>query len=174
MTTQLAPEEQLQMMRDGVEASFEITVRKFSFKARPLSILEQHHAMKTARAKIKEIDEIDRDGFTEAAIIAQSFLIPASKPFGAREGDSAVTTYLLDRATAEELQFMYKQYCAIVDKCNPALEEIEPEKLIELVNVLKKKKPQETVSALIELSFAELVHISHSLLKETQQSQTVS
>jgi hypothetical protein len=67
---------------------------------------------------------------------------------------------VLQSLTPDELHYLFKEYCAGADKLNPSLEKMPLERLQELV-ALAKKNP----SALIELSFSELVNLSRHLLE---------
>lgn len=161
MTTPQKDQDILAQMRAGVEYEFPIRCRNFVFKARPLSISEQNKVLTEAQDKIDAKAGLP-NVLSESAIIAQTYLIYAARPYGSQD-ITQVNEYLLNRATPEELQYLYSQYCAIVDKCNPALEFLSSVEVQELVEQVKKKKNLD--SALIDLSFKELASICRHLLQ---------
>jgi hypothetical protein len=65
--------------------------------------------------------------------------------------------------------FLFKEYNAIVDRINPSLENINEERLQELLN-LAKKNP----GALIEYSFAELAGLCRALIRTTLPTDSSS
>lgn len=157
--------DQLSAMRLGVDYSEIITCRKFSLKVRPLSMLETLQVAQETQQEMALKDEFSRHRLSENEIYARQTLIKAtSSDVGAN--DSQLTDYIVQRMTAEEFQYLFKQYVAVVDKKNPCLELLKGEELQKLVDALKKS-PEETLGLhLTELSFSELVSVCHALIRE--------
>lgn len=167
MTPQGETTDILSKMRLGASYSFPIKCRGFEFFARPLSVSEQNQVVTEAQSKIDSMSAMAKNVFSEATLLAQCYLMYASRPIDKPTTITDVNEYLLNKATPEELQYMYKQYCAIVEKCNPGLELVSGEEIQILVDALKKKK-KEMVLALTELSFKDLVSICNHLLTQNE------
>lgn len=149
--------EPLEKMRLGINYSFPIVLRGLTIKARPLSIIEQHQVLADSKRDIEAVDSKFRTPFDEAAILAQHYIITAS------DNDPNVSAYILNRASPEELSFLYKEYCAVVDKCNPMFEQMTAQDIGDLVEKIKKNK--NPVLALTDLSFHQLASICRRLLE---------
>ncbi len=161
MTTPTQDFQQIEAMRQGVDYRFEIRCRQFAFKARPLSALETVQTAQEVADRLERLPPSQRSGVVESLLMAQVMLEKAStSDVGA--SDFKVTQMMLERMTPDEVQFLFKQYTSICDRCNPSLETLPAARIEELVEAVKKSpKPEET---LIECSFLELVNISRHLL----------
>lgn len=151
--------EQLEQMRMGVDYRFPVQLRAFKVMLRPLSVSEMMECTSNTAQYISQISESQRTRVTEHLYFAKQILVKASTPEVDSNIQPELTDYLLSKMTNEEVQFLYKQYVAITDKCNPILEEMTIEEVKELVDEVKKNP-----SALIDLSFLDLVNIVRSLL----------
>lgn len=162
--------DELLAMRAGIDYRIPVKIRGFKIMLRPLSMLETQQVAATVKEKMEEAPESWRNSLTESAIRAKETikLASTSKP-GA--GDFKIHDVTLDEMTADEALFLYKQYLAVCDKANPALERMPSKDLQALVEAIrapfavdpsKKNDPvaqEELVSALTELSFTQLVNV---------------
>jgi hypothetical protein len=79
--------------------------------------------------------------------------------------DPQLGEILLGKFTPDELQAIWKQYQKGLEMCDPSLEELDPEKLKALVEIVKKN-PSLTPT---ELSFLELVAVCQELSRAAAQ-----
>lgn len=148
----------LDAMRAGIEYRQPIRVRKWTVQLRPLSILETNEIAQEVQDELEEMKPNQRTRMAEHTLLAKKTLVRASTPDPERNSPT-ITELVLDKFTNDEIHYVYKQYSAIEDKVNPALEELSKESLELLVERVKKSP-----SELIELSFLELVNLSRHLL----------
>lgn len=154
----------LDQMRAGIDYKIPIRIRKFSFMARPLTIIETNQVAVTVRDAMEKMNDAERNRLSEHTLVAKETLKLASKP----DPDSkeiGLTDGLLDRMTNDEVHAMFKQYVAVCDKVNPSLELLSPAEVKQMVDELKKKDQADLVLALIDLSFSDLVSVCQSLIK---------
>lgn len=151
----------LEEMRAGVEYKFQIKCRSLSFWVRPLSNLETIRAHQSAGRRLEELPDNDRTEQTASLFLASETLkLASSSDIGAN--DSPLTDHYLERMTPDELRYLFKEYLRVVDRVNPSLDEMPLEELTSLIDSVKKSPDGKL--ALIELSFSDLVSISHHLL----------
>lgn len=155
--------ELLEKMRDGVDSQFPITLRSFNMMVRPLSMYEKARIMEEVIAEMKLLPEEQRTAFKEATLMASKTLKEASTS-DVNKKDYVVDDMLLRRMTGEEVQHLYRQYCAVEVKCNPSLETMTKEEMDAMVEALKKTPADELALRLTQHSFLELVNLSHYLL----------
>lgn len=149
---------QLEAMRLGVFYRQPISIRGFSLSVRPLTHMEMVGCTQNVAEKISRMPMAFQNAVAEHSMLCKEILVLAStSDVGAN--DPMITEYILDRMTNEELEFLFKQYVSICDKCNPALDSLPKEELERLVAEVKKKPDQAT-----QLSFTQLVSIVRSLL----------
>lgn len=156
-------EPQIEAMRFGTEYSFTASIRNFSIQLRPLSMLETIQVAQKVSDVISRIPPTGRVAVAESAILAQETLKIASSS-GVGMSDQKITDYLMERMTPEELQALFKEYVAIVDRVNPSLELLPRDSMNSLVETLKKSPTQDLASQLIGLSHSDLVSLAHCLL----------
>jgi hypothetical protein len=147
----------LEAMRMGVNARFPVKLRSFEVALRPLTIAETVQIAGEVGEELARKPNITRNAITEHVIFSIKTLALASTS-APNKGDQKLTEYVLQSLTPDELHYLFKEYCAGNDKLNPSLEKLSVEKLNELV-AFSKKNP----SALIELSFLELVNLCQHL-----------
>lgn len=160
--------DQLAAMRMGIDYSFQISIRSFSFRARPLSLVETVKLMQSTMDSLNHLAPgITRSPLLEELTLAKETLVLASTS-DVSKNDPQIFPALLDRITPDELLSLYKQYLAGVDRCNPQLEKMDPAKLVELTEQVKKKAkdPASLASMLTELSLLELVSLVPTLLTD--------
>lgn len=149
----------IEAMRLGVEYRFPVRIRQFTAHLRPLSISETLHVTNRVTERLMDMDEIARNRISEHALLAQETLILAAKDLDNPTRVQPINEMMIGKLTNAELEFLFKQYVSVVDKTNPALEQLSVEEIQELVSSIKKKETQP-----IDLSFLELVNIVRSLL----------
>lgn len=151
--------EQIDAMRLGTDYRFKVKIRGFEMWIRPLSISETIEVTSKTQEKLSMLPAQSRNVLTEHTILAKETLKLASTS-DVGLGDIKITDLILDRMTNDEVHYLFKQYVAATDRCNPALELLQPEELTSLVNEVKKNKGEELVSALTELSLSQLVSLA--------------
>lgn len=153
--------EALDAMRMGVEYKLQITIRSFSLMVRPITIGETLQVAQEVVEAMNRIPESARTRVVEHVLLAKYTLIKASTTEPG-SNDPRITDLLLDHFTPDEITLLFKQYVSACDKVNPSLEIIETEKLLEMVEALKKSP-----SEVIERSFLDLVNIVRFLLTKS-------
>jgi len=151
--------EQLDAMRLGTDYRFLVKIRGFEMYVRPLSISETIQVTANTQEKLSTLPAQLKNVLTEHTILAKETLKLASTSDVGRD-DIKITDLILDRMTNDEVHFLFKQYIAATDRCNPALELLKAEDLTNLVNEVKKNKGEELVSVLTELSLSQLVSLA--------------
>lgn len=153
-------------LRMGVNYTHNATVRGLSVPLRPLSIQETIEVTNTVMAEVQSMNEIERTRISEHSLIAIHTLVRASKPSPeAGIHESKLSAMILRQMTNDELHTIYNEYAAVCDKTNPSLETMGEEKLIEMVEEVKKNH-----SVLTDFSFVQLVNmVKYLLTKETSQ-----
>lgn len=159
------PQALLAAMRLGVDYTETISLRSFKVMVRPLSMLETLQVAHEVQVQMSQKDEFSKHRLSENSIVARETLKRAtSTDVGSK--DSILTDLILEKMTPEEVQYLFKQYVAAVDRKNPCLEMMTAEKVQELVNEVKKNPREEWASLLTGLSFSELLSLSHHLISE--------
>jgi len=155
--------DQIDLMRMGVMSRFPIRLRDWEIWLRPLAISETIQLAAEVAEEISRKPQFARNSITEHVIFSIKTIAMAST---SKPGvcDPKITEFVLQSLTADELHFVFKEYCVGVDRINPSLEKLTQEQLDELVRVTKKN-----TSALIELSFKELVGLATYLLESSQR-----
>lgn len=151
--------DQLEKMRAGVDYRFSVSLRSFTVKLRPLSVSEMMEITSSVAQYISSLPEAQRTRVVEHLYFSKMVLEKASTPEPDSKTAPALPDYILSQMSTEELEFLFKQYVSITDKCNPVLEDMPVDELKELVEEVKKNP-----SALIELSFLDLVNIARFLI----------
>lgn len=155
----------LQAMRLGINYRHPIVIRGFTLQVRPLTHMEQVETTQEVSAVMMDLPESARNRITEHSILCKKILVKASTS-DVDANDPQITEMVLDRMTNEELQFLFKQYVSITDKCNPSLDAISINEVNELVADLKKNPTQ-----LTELTFLQSVNIVRYLLTNDGRHQ---
>lgn len=145
-------------LRLGTEYRGTLHCRGLVVKVRPLCIAEDIDITNQVIAEIMRLPEAQRTAMTEARMLACYTLEKASTS-DMDKTDYGITRAVLARITADELQYLFKQYQDMLDKVNPALERMPAEKLDHLVAEVKKNP-----SELIRLSRWQLCQMVDSLL----------
>jgi hypothetical protein len=155
----------LEQMRMGTQARFLIKMRKFEIMLRPLTVFETVSITGEVNEELSRRPDIARNAITEHVIFSIKSLEKASTSAPNR-GDPKLTAAVLQDLSPDELAFLFKEYCAGVDRINPSMETISMERVNELVELAKKNN-----SVLIELSFLELVNVCRVLLSQQQMAK---
>jgi hypothetical protein len=142
----------------GVAWRHNLQVRNYSVLVRPLSISETLQVVHSVAARLQAQPLLARTSALELSLLAKETLIVASTSDVGMQ-DAMLTEYLLDMLTPDELTHLYKQYSGMLDKVNPSLEDLKPEEMKALVEMVKKN-PTEA----IELSFLQLVNVVRFLV----------
>lgn len=153
---------ELEKMRMGVEYSFPVKLRGFEVILRPLSNSEMMQAKSLVASAMANMKLHERSEVMEHNELAKEFLERASSPFG--EFAPKLPKSLLNEFTNDELMYFYREYLAVCDRVNPALEELPQEALMEMVEMVKKNPSQEIRLGLISLSFGQLTSLALYLL----------
>lgn len=155
--------EQIDKMRMGVNYSFCVKVRSWEVMFRPLTIKETLAVANKVSMRFSRLTQIEQNALTEHVFLAEETLQMAST---SHEGasDYQLTGAVFERFTPDEVMHIHKQYLAGVDKVNPTLELLSAKEMDELVEGIKKKEKKDLVSALTQLSFSQLLSLTHSLL----------
>lgn len=152
----------LEIMRLGVDHKFPVKIGKVQIYLRPLSNSEMVDGHAAVSAHLERLPSAHRTKVMEDTLLAREFLKKASSPFG--EYRPQLTDPYLDCMTVDQLMAVYKEWLSITDRINPQLEKIDPELLHELVDSLKKNKPEDILLPLTELSFGQLTSLVAYLL----------
>ena len=155
---------QLALMRAGIEFRFEISVRQFKVKVRPLSNLEIIECTGNAVADYEKLPETKRTSITLSLLHAMHQLERASSPDIGEPGELSFA--LLNHMNNEEVNSLWKQYVRVCDKVNPSFDSIESDKVSAIVEDLKKNS--DPLSVLTDLSISSLIAVSLRLVEETR------
>lgn len=150
--------QQVDAMRLGVNYRLEISCRGFKMMVRPLTIMETVQAAANVVEKMKTMPESWKTRMTEHLYTAREMLKFASTSDVGKQ-DSSITDPMLDAMTADEVQFLYRQYVAATDRANPCLELMKDTELQLLVEDIKKNFATESASALTELTFLQAINL---------------
>ena len=150
---------QLALMRQGIEYQFEISVRAFKVKVRPLTNLEIINSMGNAAEAFERLPETRKTSITLSLLQAMHQLERASSPDVGEPGALSLT--LLEHMQNEEINSLWKQYVRVVDKVNPAFEEMLLEDVERIVDDLKKNSDPKAI--LTDLSISQLIAVCSHL-----------
>lgn len=131
----LSIEERLKQLRAGVDAVYPIRMRQLEVPVRVLSIDE----IMACRAQAKKSrmqagqDDIFEDVELEIATLSLAAQIPAGSPTG-----SMLPEKMLRALSADELNFLYKEFCVVMNRVNPSAANMDPKDFRQLVEALKK------------------------------------
>lgn len=143
----------------GVDYRFPLNIRSYRIFVRPISVMETIQVASNVTEALQSQPESARHRLTENLFIARETLKVASTPEVGSKVQPAITDYVLERMTPDEIEYAFKQYVSACDKVNPALEELPEEQLKEIVETLKKNPSQA-----IEQSFLALVNVVRFLM----------
>lgn len=144
---------QLDLMRQGVDYSFEIACRQFKVRVRPLTCLEIIQATSAAAEAYEKLPQAQRISVTASLLNAMHQLECASA--GDVGEEPQLTLAHLQMMSPDEINHLWKQYVRVTDRVNPSLEEMTKEELDKLVEALKKSS--DPASILIDLSISNLI-----------------
>jgi hypothetical protein len=163
----------LEALRQGVDYRIKVKVRGATLYMRPLSMTETVQVTARVKRLVAQIPESERTELHEKTILAkETLLFATTSDVGA--GDPALSDRVLDAMTPEEVQALFREYVAVVDKCNPSLDALTPEQLKNIVELVKKSPQSEQASLLTELSFSQLANAFLSLIRgELQQDKSL-
>lgn len=134
---------EISAMREGVEYRLPIVVRNFKMMVRPLSIDETVQVAADVTEEMNKMPEKGRNRLTEETLLAK-FTIEKASTSSPETNDPKITAAVLGNMTPDELHAIFKQYVWVCDRVNPVLESMSPEKLQEIVDLLKKNSLQVT------------------------------
>jgi hypothetical protein len=153
--------DQISAMRMGVDYSFLISLRKFSLRVRPLSIMETIRVAQDVNRALAEMPEEARIALSQHTLIAKETIkLASTSDVGAT--DFKITDLIMDRMTPDEMQLLFKQYTANCDRVNPCLDLMSRADIQALVDDLKKnaKTREDLALRLIELSLSQLHNLA--------------
>lgn len=148
----------LTAMRNGVDHRFPVVCRKLTVRLRPLSIMEETEIEAETYDLLMKLPENKRTKLMETRLLAVKSLQLASTS-SPGQNDFQLTQMELDGLTADELQFLWKQFTLGMAKYNPALEYMPQDEILELAKSLKKNP-----STLIEQSSSVILNLAHLAL----------
>lgn len=153
---------QLALMRAGIDYQFEISVRNFKVKVRPLSNLEIVQATQDAVVAFEKTPQEKRVTIAISLFHAMFQLErAASSDVGAQ--DSQLPLALMQMMHNEEVNALWKQYVRVLDKVNPSFEDFPAEEMQKIVDDLKKNADPRSI--LIDLSISKLIAVCCLLLE---------
>ncbi len=153
----------MELMRAGVEYSFEISIRQFKVFVRPLTNLEIIQATASAAESYERLPDSQRLSVTASLLNAMHQL---EKAASVDVGEvSALPLAILQMMTPDEVNHLWKQYCRVMDKVNPDFQFMSIEELNVLVEDLKKSLDK--LSQLTDLSISNLIAVCRHLLSES-------
>ncbi len=144
--------DQLTKMRMGCDYRFPVLIRKFSVLLRPLTNTETIEVTNQVFARMAGMSEHQKNRINENSIVAKETLKLASTEQPDSKDIPQLTDPILDRLTNEELSFIYDEYVAICDKCNPSFDLLPKEAIEKLVEEAKKKPTDLTGFSLLQLA----------------------
>lgn len=154
---------QLELMREGVGFNFEITLRSFKVKVRPLTNLEIIQATADAGKAFNSLPEDQRLNVSASLLNAMYQLEKASAKDVGEIGE--LTLPLLQHMSPDEVNHLWKQYVRVTDNVNPSFETATAEQLSVWAEELKKNS--DPLSLLTDLSISNLIslclHLSQTL-----------
>lgn len=152
----------LELMREGVDYNFEISVRKFKAWVRPLTSLEVIKATAAAAQAFDTLNEHEKLSISLSLLNAMYQLNKACEIDGV---PGKLTLPLMQHMSPDEINALWKQYVRVTDKVNPDFESVGAEKLKEWAEALKKSS--EPLSMLTDLSTSNLIalclHLSQNI-----------
>jgi len=149
----------LDLMRMGIDARFPVQLREYKIFLRPLSVVELVKVSAEVAEALERQPKNNRNAIIEHTLYAQITLQAASTSH-MDKFDPQLPCALLQQLTIDELNHMFKQYVAGVDKIDPMLEKMSEERINELV-AMAKKNPL----ILTEFSLLELVNACRHLIE---------
>lgn len=153
---------ELEIMRLGVSHSFPVKIGNMTISMRPLSSMEMVACHSAVENHLSNLPVSHRSEVARNTHLAREFIKKASSPFETYAPQ--ITDSHLDKMTNGQVMAVYKDWLAISDKVNPELEKLTEEQLRELVDHVKKNKPDDLLSQLTELSFGQLASLVQFLL----------
>lgn len=152
MQDPMAPIEQLEAMRVGVQYRFPVHLRGFSVTLRPLSVAENLNVTQEVVAELEKIPSHLRTSLYECTQIAIKTLSIASTPHPESRVEATLTPLILSRMTPDELQHLYQLWVDAVKTVSPAIESITDEQIMALVSEIKKNDERLTTLSRSQLS----------------------
>lgn len=153
---------QIDQMRMGVDYSFPVKLRNFQCVMRPLSNAETVKCYSAVGEHMSKIPKSHQTKLTEDNFLAREFIKTASSPYG--EWAPQISDPMMDQMSNDEIMFIYKEWMAICERCNPSMETISTDAMRVLVDHVKKNAPADLMLQLTELSTLELRNLAHFLL----------
>jgi hypothetical protein len=129
----ITAQDMLAKLRQGVEETYEVRMRGANIPVRVLSGTEINTARQAAKKAtlLGKGDETDMNFEVQKNILMLASQVPA--------GDApTLSRKVLDALTIDEVNFLYSEYIAVMDRVNPSLEQLDPEEFRSLVEALKK------------------------------------
>ena len=122
--------------RLGIQNRCRVKVRGIELVFRPLTIAESVEVTSASIDKFNKALPSEKHSINESHIIAIISLCKASE---LKSGTPGVTEDTLKMLTADELGYVFSEYNAMVQSCNPRLETLPDSECIALIEELKKK-----------------------------------
>lgn len=156
----------LALIRAGIQNRFPITLRKFTVMVRPLSVLEETQISEAVASELSSMPSHLQLSMRQTASLAIKKLEMAQTS-DVGKSDGKMFASELSQLSAGEIDALFKEYIAGCDKLSPTREQLGQEKLVEIVDALKKST-QDMEMILTELSFFQLRDICRHLLTQAE------
>lgn len=154
---------EIDAMRSGVEYRFPVVCRGMTVLMRPLTSLEIVRITQQVNAEIMAKPEVERVGILTSVMLSSAKLeVATTSDVGV--DNPKLSRLIIERMTHSEITYLYKQWLAGCDKCDPALEELSTDEVNLLLEEVKKNKDIRT--ALIDRSFLELANMCRLLMQQ--------
>ena len=151
----------LEQMRDGASMRYPVKLGTQTFWLRPLTVAERTSMMNILLQEISNLGPQKSTAYHEHTLVARETLKMASKESYDSTTPGVISDYILDRLIEGELLYLYKEYVRIMDRVNPALENLSLEEIKSFIEAIKKKDMEP-----IELSSVQLANICQYLIRE--------
>lgn len=145
---------EMEILRLGVDHSFPVKIGSIQISMRPLSSMEMVSCYGQVEQHLSTLPQSQRTDIARHTYMAREFLKKASSPFD--QYIPQVTDSHLDKMTNGQIMALYKEWQAITDKVNPDIEKLSEDQLKEIVDDVKKNRPDDLDLQLTELSFGQL------------------
>ena len=152
----------LEMMRAGVDLRFPIRLNKFEALFRPLSNLELTIIATDTANQLRKQPELGNSRMAESVLYAIKMLSRATTPSPHKLDQVVLTEAILQELTPDELSYLNKEYQAVIERVNPALQELDSNEIENIIERLKKKEIRS-----VDLSFVCLANVCEHLLMRT-------
>lgn len=154
----------LALIRQGVDHRFKIRCRALELQVRPLAISEEDQIAQDVAEQMDKLPPPRQTTMRQSMLFAIKKLeLAQTSAVGMH--DQKIQGIELEKMTAGEVDYLFKQYIAACDKVNPVFERLDADRLAGIVENLKKSS-KDMEMTLIESSFFHLVDLCLHLLNQ--------